>query len=265
MATPTPPPAWHTALATLTGNLYLVAGSLIMATLSLLFGFLPPRGAWVFAIARLWAAALLKASGIRVRVARDAALDPAGNYLFLPNHQSLFDIPLLLATVPGPVRFLAKRSLFRIPIFGWAMKAGGFIPVDRKERGSARESFQAAVAQLATGTSVVIFPEGTRSLTAELLPFERGGFLMALKSGLPLVPVGIRGGLAIQRRGNFAIRPGVLEIAYGAPIRAEEFGLRRKGELMGEVQRRVAELAGLHWSGAVGERAGGSAETRSDE
>lgn len=225
-----------------------------MATLSLLFGFLPPRGAWVFAIARLWSSALLKASAIRVEASYAPGLDPSGNYLFLPNHQSLFDIPLLFATVPGPVRFLAKRSLFRIPIFGWAMKAGGFIPVDRKDRGSARESFQAAVAQLSSGTSVVIFPEGTRSLGDELLPFERGGFLLAIKSGLPLVPVGIRGGLAVQPRGSFAIRPGTLAISYGEPIRAADFGLRRKSELMSEVERRVAELAGLRWTGG-GKRA----------
>lgn len=222
-----------------------------MATLSLLFGFLPPRGIWVFVVARLWSSALLKASAIRVQVRYAPGLDPRGSYLFLPNHQSLFDIPVLFATVPGPVRFLAKRSLFRIPIFGWAMKAGGFIPVDRKDRSSAKESFQAAATQLSSGTSVVIFPEGTRALGNVLLPFERGGFLLALKSGLPLVPVGIQGGFAIQPRGSFAIRPGEVEVVFGEPIRAADFGLRRKGELMAEVRRQVGALAGLHLAGAA--------------
>lgn len=249
MTTSPPPSAWRTAWATFTGNSFLVVGSLIMATLSLLFGYLPPRGAWVFAIARLWSSALLKAGAIRVESRFAPGLDPGGSYLFLPNHQSLFDIPLLFATVPGPVKFLAKRSLFRIPIFGWAMKAGGFIPVDRKDRSSARDSFQAAVTHLAKGTSVVIFPEGTRALDDVLLPFERGGFLLALKSGLPLVPVGIRGGLAIQPRGSFAIRPGTLSISFGEPIDAAQFGVRRKGELMAEVRARVAELAGLRLAG----------------
>ena len=126
----------------------------------------------------------------------------------MANHQSLFDIPALLASLPGETKFLAKSSLFRIPIFGWALSAGGFVPIDRSDRSTARESFAAAIAALARGVSVLIFPEEARSLDGRVLPFQRGGFLLALKSGLPIVPVGIEGAFEVQPRRSFLIRPG---------------------------------------------------------
>jgi 1-acyl-sn-glycerol-3-phosphate acyltransferase len=92
---------------------------------------------------------------------------------------------------------------------------------------------------------MLLFPEGTRSLDDTLLPFQRGGFLLALKSGLPIVPVGIRGSRAIQRRGSFAIRPGTITVTYGAPIDTAAYGLRRKRELVQEVRRLIAGPAGL--------------------
>lgn len=240
------PTPFTTALATFSGNLFLVVGSLVLSTLSILVARIPPRTAWAFGCSRLWSWGLLKASGVRLDAALDPALDPSRSYVFLANHQSLFDIPALIASSPGQVRFLAKRSLFRIPFFGWALSASGFIPVDREDRSSARHSFSSAVSRLAGGTSVLIFPEGTRSLQeGVLLPFERGGFLLALKSGLPIVPVGIRGTRAIQPRRSFVIRPGVARVRYGAPMEAGDYGLRRKAELIQEVRRRICELADL--------------------
>jgi 1-acyl-sn-glycerol-3-phosphate acyltransferase len=140
---------------------------------------------------------------------------------------------------------VAKRSLFKIPLFGWAIAAGGFIPVDREDRSTARRTFAAAAARLRTGTSVLLFPEGTRSRTGEIMPFHRGGFLLALKSGLPIVPVGISGTRAIQPRSTLVVRPGRAVVRYGAPIAPAAFGVRRKGELVEEVRRRVAELSGM--------------------
>ena len=239
------PPLWLTALATFTGNLFLLLGSGILAVVTILLSWIPPRGTWSFAIMRVWSSAMLAASLVRVEARYAPELEPGKSYVFLCNHQSLFDIPVLLATCPGQVRMLAKRTLFLIPLFGWAMKAGGFISVDRADRSTARQSFSSAVARLRAGTSILLFPEGTRSLTNELLPFQRGGFLLALKIGLPIVPVGIRGTREVQHRGNWAIRPGKAVISYGAPIHAAEYGLRRKAELNREVRARIAELAGL--------------------
>ncbi|HEX2225302.1 MAG TPA: lysophospholipid acyltransferase family protein [Thermoanaerobaculia bacterium] len=241
----TAPSTFLVVLATFTGNLFLVVGSLLFGVMAMLVSWVPPRGNWMFGIARLWSRCLLAASGVRVEVQYAAELQDQASYVFLSNHQSLFDIPALLASCPGQVRFMAKRSLFLIPIFGWAMAAGGFIPIDRNNRSTARQSFAAAIARLRHGVSVVLFPEGTRSLSDELLPFQRGGFLLALKTGLPIVPVGIEGSRRVQHRGNWAIRPNRVVIRYGAPIRPADYGLRRKGELTAEVRRQVASLAGL--------------------
>lgn len=234
-------------LATLTGNLFLVLGSLLLGILAILGSWVPPRGYWVFVMARLWSFLLLRASLVRVDVRRESGLEPGASYVFLANHQSLFDIPALLATVPGQVRMMAKRSLFHIPIFGWALHAGGFIPIDRGDRSTAkaRQSFASAISHIRGGISILLFPEGTRELTDTLLPFQRGGFLLALKSGLPIVPVGVRGTRAVQRKGVWTIRPGTVVISYGAPIDCAAYGIRRKNELIAEVRRRVAELAGL--------------------
>jgi 1-acyl-sn-glycerol-3-phosphate acyltransferase len=256
------PSSGFRALATVTGNLYLVFGTSLFSTLTLLVSWLPlrPRSAAVSWISRTWSSGILKTSWLRVRVEGGDALDPQASYVFLANHQSLFDIPALLATSPCPMRMMAKRSLFRIPLFGWSMAAGGFIPIDRGGDGgrgggsgadgsSARQSFSTAVARLQKGTSILLFPEGTRSFTDVLLPFQRGGFLLAMKTGLPIVPVGVRGTRAVQRKDSFAIHPGRIEVRYGAPIDIAAYGVRRKKELIAEVRARIAELAGLDAGG----------------
>ncbi|HEX9943814.1 MAG TPA: lysophospholipid acyltransferase family protein [Thermoanaerobaculia bacterium] len=245
---PRRPPLWLTALATFTGNLFLMIGSAILAAVAVAVAWIPPQGSWTFGIMRIWSNALLAASLVRAEVCYAPELEPGTSYVFLCNHQSLFDIPVLIATAPGQVRMVAKRSLFLIPLFGWALKAGRFIPVDRADRSTAGRTFAAAAARLREGTSILMFPEGTRSLTDTLLPFQRGGFLLALKSSLPIVPVGIRGTRAIQPKGNWAIRPGTAVVSYGAPIDPATYGLRRKRELIGEVRARIAELAGLKLS-----------------
>lgn len=246
------PSSWLTPFATVSGNLFLVLGTTCFAVLTLLVSWMPLRlrSAVVNWITRTWSGGILMASCLRVRMQGGEALDPRASYVFLANHQSLFDIPALLATSPCPMRMMAKRSLFRIPIFGWSMTAGGFIPIDRGGDGgadgsSARRSFSTAVARLQKGTSILLFPEGTRSFTDALLPFQRGGFLLAMKTGLPIVPVGVRGTRAVQRKDSFAIHPGRIEVRYGAPIDVAAYGVRRKKELIAEVRARIAELAGL--------------------
>src|SRR5690606_36931779 len=113
-------------LATVSGNLYLVVGTLVFAILTVLTGWIPlPRGGRMFFLwARWWSRLLLLSSGVRLRVEREVALDRGQAYVFLANHQSLYDIPVLLASLPVPARFLAKRELFRIPLFGWALRVG---------------------------------------------------------------------------------------------------------------------------------------------
>lgn len=239
-------------LATLAGNAYLVLGTLLFATVALLVVWVPPRGRWFSAVARLWARGVLISSGVRVAAAREVDLARDGRRVYVANHQSLFDIPALLATLPGEVRFLAKASLFRYPVFGQAIRAGGFIPVDRRDGASARESFTAAIAGLERGISILLFPEAERTLDGRVLPFQRGGFLLALKSGLPVVPVGIDGTFWVQHRRSFWIHPGRVDIRYGRPVDLAGESVRRLKQRIEEVRVRVAQLARAELAPPVG-------------
>ena len=237
------PSAVSVLLGTLIGNGFLVVGTLFWATVALLFGWIGPRGRFIFWVARIWSRGVLFFSGVRAVPRFEAPLDPESQYVFMANHRSLFDIPILLTTLPGQTRFLAKKSLFQIPIFGWAIKMGGFVTIDRKDLSTARDSFSEAVAQLErAGVSVLVFPEGTRSLTDELLPFQRGGFLLALKSSLAVVPVGIDGSARVQPKKSLLIRPGLIRVNYGAPVNPQEFGVSRKNELIRAVREQIERL-----------------------
>lgn len=237
--------SFRVVIGTLCGNGFLVFGTLILASVAVLFGWIGPRGRVIFAVARVWSRGLLFCSGVRVVPDFETPLRPEEQFVFMANHRSLFDIPALIATLPGQTRFLAKKSLFQIPLFGWVLKMGGFVTVDRKDLSTARESFAVAVANLAeNGVSVLVFPEGTRSMTDELLPFQRGGFLLALKSGLAIVPIGIAGSAQIQPRRQLVIRPGTMRLHYGRPVPIEGFGVSRKQELIQEIRDRVEHLVG---------------------
>jgi 1-acyl-sn-glycerol-3-phosphate acyltransferase len=238
------PGAFATLAATVGGNLYLVFGTFVFASACLAVALVRPRAGAYYRMAAAWARGVCRASGLALEVERPAATPGAAHAIYMANHQSLFDITVLLATLPGETRFLAKSSLFHIPIFGWAMRAGGFIPVDRRDRSSARESFASAIERLGEGISVLIFPEETRSLDGRVLPFQRGGFLLALKSALPIVPVGIDGTLEAQHRRSFLIRPGRVRVRYGEPVTLAGVSVRELPRLAEEVRRRVAALAG---------------------
>lgn len=233
-------------IATVSGNLFLVLGTISLAVFTIATGWIPlPRGGRVFFFwARLWSRLLLLFSGVRVAVEQEAPLARGQVYVFLSNHQSLFDIPVLLATLPVPARFMAKRELFTIPVFGWALKVGGFIPVERRSR-NAGESFRAASERLRQGGSVLVFPEETRSDDGQLLPFKRGGFVLAQKAGLPMVPVGIRGTMAVQAPKSFRIHPGRVRVRYGAPIDPVGAGRVESALALATVRARIADLAGI--------------------
>ncbi len=238
--------AFKVFFATLVGNGFLIVGTLFWASVALLFGWIGPRGRFIFWVARTWSRGVLFFGGVRALPAFEAPLDAESQYVFMANHRSLFDIPALLTTLPGQTRFLAKKSLFQIPVFGWAIKMGGFVTIDRKDLSTARDSFAVAVAQLEkAGVSVLVFPEGTRSLSEDLLSFKRGGFLLALKSGLAIVPVGIAGSAQIQQKRSFKIRPGSVRVNYGRPMPVQDFGISRKKELMQEVREQVERLIAL--------------------
>ncbi len=143
--------------------------------------FIPPRGEWFLRFARGWARTILFFSGVRVAVLHRERLEAGRAYVVAANHESYSDILVLLASLPLSVRFLTKRSIFRVPVLGWSIRAAGFVPVDRGNRARGISTFEAALRLLKAGRSLVIFPEETRSRTGELLPFKSGAALLALR------------------------------------------------------------------------------------
>jgi 1-acyl-sn-glycerol-3-phosphate acyltransferase len=233
------------AFATLTTYAAVILGTVVLASLAVLLAWLPPRGSAVLFFARLWAHVVLAGAGVRLAVEVDPAFDPRRGHVFLANHASYLDVPVLLAALPVPVRFAAKKSLFRLPFFGWAIRAGGFIPVDRENRRQAVEVFTAAARLLRSGASVAFFPEGTRSSDGRLHRFQRGGFLVAQKCGAAIVPVGLAGTFEVLPRQRWTVQPGRVRVRVGAPIESADYPVSRKDELMARVRAEIAELAGV--------------------
>ncbi len=221
-----------------------LVNTIVSGLVGTVVGFIPPRGDWTLRGARLWARGVLLGGFVRLRKAGRERVPRDTPVVFMSNHESWLDIPALLAAIPVQVRFLAKKSLFAWPFFGWAIAAMGFIPVDRKNRREAVKSFEVAAARIRAGRSVLIFPEETRSTDGRLLPFQRGGFLIALKAGIPIVPVGLEGPRRCLPKHNYLIRPGTITVRFGRPISTAGRGVTDKGQLMDEVRRALEELRG---------------------
>jgi 1-acyl-sn-glycerol-3-phosphate acyltransferase len=167
------------------------------------------------------------AAGIRVEVERNAPLDPAKRYIFLSNHISNLDPPILLPLLPERVSVFLKRSLMKLPIIGYGMKMGDFIPVDRDGRvESAKESVAVAARVMASGVHVMSFVEGTRSRDGRLLPFKKGPFYLAMETGAPVVPVSIWGTETMMKKGSMRVYPGVAHVTFHAPLFPTDFASR---------------------------------------
>ena len=180
--------------------------------------FLPPRGDWFLRFARGWARSVLAVSGVRVELRHAERLADGRSAVVAANHESFCDIVVLLANLPFPVRFMAKRGVFRVPVLGWSIAAAGFIPVDRGDRSRGAATLEAARRILDSGRSVVLFPEETRTRTGELLEFKSGAALLALRSGRPLRPLGIAGTRRVLPPGRLLMTPGRVCLAVGEPI-----------------------------------------------
>jgi 1-acyl-sn-glycerol-3-phosphate acyltransferase len=174
------------ALVAFVDSIFFSSAVLAVVTVRSTSGIVDP-------LIRLWATILVKAAGIDLHAEGTELVDRHQRYILIANHSSYFDIPCLFAAIPQPIRFMAKISLFKIPIFGWAMLRSGFIPIDRKNRRTAVKSFEMAVDRIRKGNTIVGFPEEGRSRTREMRPFERGGFLLAIRSGLAILPVAFDG------------------------------------------------------------------------
>jgi 1-acyl-sn-glycerol-3-phosphate acyltransferase len=225
-----------TAVVALLTGLY----TLVLGVTGILLCLLVPGGAALMPLARLWSRLVMGTARVRWHATYDPALDPRRPAVYAANHQSQFDIPALVLSMPADFRVIAKRSLMYVPIFGWALWLAGFIFIDRSNRDQAIRGLDRAADRLRRGTSVAIFAEGTRSADGTLLPFKRGGFVMALKAGVPIVPVTIKGGHAILPKGRLAIRPGVINVHYGAPVETGAYTYETRDRLVEAVRSAIA-------------------------
>jgi 1-acyl-sn-glycerol-3-phosphate acyltransferase len=160
--------------------------------------------------------------------------------IFMSNHESQMDPPILVAALPLPAVYIAKQELKYMPFIGWACWAAGVIFIDRRDRDRALRSIHDAAMEIRGGKSVVIFPEGTRSRTGELLPFKKGGFALALEADVPIIPLATVGGYQVLPRGTLRFRPGCFSVRMGSPVQPAEYPDRDALAL--EVRRRIEAL-----------------------
>jgi 1-acyl-sn-glycerol-3-phosphate acyltransferase len=211
---------------------------------ALAVAFLTGRAGHVFALGRFGAKAVRMFLGLRLVVSGLQHVVGERPTLYCINHRSNVDVVAFEALFPRcpRLRGLYKAELGRIPVLGRAMRLVGFVPVDRANRASAIASVDAAAAQLAAGDSFMIAPEGTRARGEEMLPFKKGGFVMAIKAQVPVVPVALHGTAEAMPRGRFWVRPGVVTVEVGAPVATAGLTLDDRDRLMETVRSRLQEM-----------------------
>lgn len=198
--------------------------TIVLGTTSLLSTLVDRKGNFAHRCARTWARLILATTGVRVTVEGVEKLDPHRSYVFAANHQSIYDIPIVFASVPFQLRIVAKQSLGRIPFMGWHLHRAGHLLVDRRNPGL--DIVQKMARLVREGSSLIVFPEGTRSVDGQLGRFKKGSFLVALGASLPVVPVTIEGSRHVMQKGRLTVRPGNVRLTVHEPIPTE--GLRRE-------------------------------------
>ena len=209
--------------------------------LAIIVSFFTHTGNTVHHIAGIWGRAILMFSRIHVSVNGLSHIEPDKSYIFMANHQSNFDIPVLLGYLPVQFRWLAKAELFKIPVFGRAMLGAGYVKIDRFNRESAFKSIRTAASRLKDGVSVMIFPEGTRSRDGSIQQFKKGGFVMAIQSGVPIIPVILKGTWPIMAKNSLRINRGDVEMEIAEPIDTTGYSMKTKAELMDKVRTVICQ------------------------
>ena len=231
-----------TILHTMVIYVWTIGATFVFGLLAILVSFFSKTGNSVHWVARIWGRTILWVSAIRVTLHGLEHIDPGRSYIYMSNHQSNFDIPVLLSGLPVQFRWLAKAELFKIPIFGRGMRGAGYISIDRSDRRSAYLSLTRAAQSIRDGSSVMIFPEGTRSPQGALLPFKKGGFVLAVDAGVPVVPLVIDGTWTIMPRSGWLIRPRPVSITLLAPIQSSDYTRKTKDDLMNRVREAMGAV-----------------------
>ncbi len=212
----------------------------VCGTASLCGSAFDAEGRWQHGCARFWSRLILMTSGIQVRVEGAENIFPGQTYVFCANHPSAMDIPILFVSLPAQFRFLAKRSLFRLPFLGWHLRRSGHIPVDRGRAGAAAKGFEQAAQRIREGRSVVMFPEGSRSRVPGMLPFKDGSFYLAVLSGIPIVPVTLNGSREVLKPDSLHVRRGHVEVIIHPAISTAGLAANNVSALSLRVRQQIA-------------------------
>jgi len=219
---------------------------IVVATLILgIFAFITypfdRKGRVVHGYARLWGKVALLANRVKVKVEGMENLKRQGPYIFMSNHQGSYDIFALLGHLPFQFKWLAKKELFSIPFFGWTMAAAGYIRIDREGTRETVKAMNEAAEKIRDGMSVVIFPEGSRSSDGTIQPFKKGGFTLAIKSGVPVVPMAITGSREIMPKDRLTTTSGEIRMRIGHPIETQNFSMKDRNSLMEKVKEAISK------------------------
>ena len=210
-----------------------------MSFWSVVFSIFPDADNKIHKVANLWAKILLLICNIKVNVIGKENILRGKPQIFMANHQSDFDILIALAHIPVQFRWIAKKELFSIPVFGAAMKSAGYIEIDRYNREKALQSIDEAALCIRRGKSIMTFPEGTRSRDGEIKAFKQGAFHLAIKSGVPIVPVSIIGSGRIMPKRSMKIKPCHVKLVIGEPIKVNSFDIEKRYELIEKVRNTI--------------------------
>jgi 1-acyl-sn-glycerol-3-phosphate acyltransferase len=198
---------------------FAVLFAIVISVLTLLAAPFYRTGNLFHYLAKIHARATLAVCGVKVRVEGLDQVDFKRTYVYVANHASQFDIPSVIAGIPDQIRLVFKKELARIPIFGWALKYGRtYICIDRGKGQEAIRSLDEAARKIHEGASVLLFAEGTRTPDGRIREFRRGAFSLAVRAGVPVVPLTINGSYSVLRRGSFHIRPGIITLVLGRPV-----------------------------------------------
>ena len=233
--------AFRSAATYLLVSLYVLVTGPIGMVLAVVFGWTDVLYQFGHGGVRL----ALALTGIRFRVAGGENLPVKRAAVYCSNHQSNVDPPVLYEALHPRMHILYKREIDGIPILARAFRIAGFIPVDRRNKEAAMRSIDAGAAAIRAGSSFLIFPEGTRSRTDALLPFKKGGFIMAIKAGAPVVPVAVQGGRDAMRRGSWIIRPVTVSVRVGRPVETAGTPLDDRDRVIAKVRREIETLVAL--------------------
>ena len=214
-------------------SLYTIA----LGTVSLASTIFDPRGDFGHKCARAWARLILKTTGVRVEVSGLERLDPARSYVFAANHQSIYDIPIVFTALPFQLRIVAKESLGKIPFLGWHLQRTGHLLVDRSRPGAGIVKKMARL--VGEHHSLIVFPEGTRSVDGTVARFKGGPFVLALEAHVPIVPVSISGSRYVMKKGRLMVCPGEVSVTVHEPIETSGVSRSAVRELVDRVRKNV--------------------------